>query len=245
MINLHDVSKSYDGVKNAVDHVTLELRPNEIFGFLGPNGAGKSTAIKMICGILEPDTGEITINGFNTQNDPINAKYQFAYIPDSPDTLLRLKGKEYLQFVADVYNVDVAVREERVRDLARTFEMETVLNDQLQSYSHGMRQKMMVMGALLHDPPVWIMDEPMTGLDPRASFLLKEKMRDHADKGNTVLFSTHVLEVAEKICDRLAIIDKGKLLFVGTIEEMREKFAANRSLEEMFLELTDDHNLGF
>lgn len=239
MITLNNVSKSYDNKVKAVDNASLTINDGEIFGFLGPNGAGKTTTIKMLTGILLPDSGEITINGLDIAKNPLEAKRQFGFVPDDPNVFLRLKGIEYLKFMADIYGIDSATRGERIEYLAKTLEMDTALNDKIQSYSHGMRQKMVIMGALLHNPSVWILDEPMTGLDPKSSFALKEMMKEHTTKGNTVFFSTHVLEVAEKLCDRIAIINKGKILFCGTIEELRNHRTENQSLEEMFLEMVD------
>lgn len=238
MIELRGVTKSYNGTKKAVDQLDLYIPKGEIFGFLGPNGAGKTTTIKMITGIISPDAGEITINGKNIATDALAAKRQFGYVPDNPDQFLRLKGLEYLRFMADVYEVAEQKRQERIMQLARRFDMTDALGDTIQSYSHGMRQKIMIMGVLLHHPEVWILDEPLTGLDPKSSFTLKEMMREHADSGRTVFFSTHVLEVAEKLCDRVAIINKGSLLFCGTFAEMQQHFQSNRSLESLFLELT-------
>lgn len=239
MIALSNVSKSYDNKVKAVDNASLAINDGEIFGFLGPNGAGKTTTIKMLTGILLPDSGEITINGLDIAKNPLEAKRQFGFVPDDPNVFLRLKGIEYLKFMADIYGIDSATRAERIEYLAKTLEMDTALNDKIQSYSHGMRQKMVIMGALLHNPSVWILDEPMTGLDPKSSFALKEMMKEHTAKGSTVFFSTHVLEVAEKLCDRIAIINKGKILFCGTIEELRNHRTENQSLEEMFLEMVD------
>jgi ABC-2 type transport system ATP-binding protein len=171
---------------------------------------------------------------------PLQAKREFGFVPDSQDMFLRLKGLEYLNFMGDIYRVPGPERKERISALAERFGLREVLLDQIQSYSHGMRQKIILMGALLHEPAVWILDEPLTGLDPRSAYILKEMMREHADKGNTVFFSTHVLEVAEKICDRVAIINKGKLIIQGTLDQIREHFKENESLEQMFLELTED-----
>lgn len=243
MIEINNVQKSYDGVKNAVDGLSLQIRDGEIFGLLGPNGAGKSTLLKMMVGILSPDSGDITLNGHSIVSDALEAKKQFGYVSDSPDHLLRLKGIEFLRFMADAYRVPRDVASSRVQELALLFEMENELDNQIQGYSHGMRQKMMVMGALISDPSVWILDEPLTGLDPKASFLLKKRMREHADRGKTVLFSTHVLDVAEKVVDRVGIIQRGQLVFVGTIDEMKAHFRDNSSLEDMFLELTEDESL--
>ncbi len=238
MIDIQNLSKTYDGAKRAVDQLSLEIRDGEIFGLLGPNGAGKSTLLKMMVGVLAPTEGEILLNGHSITSDTLAAKREFAYVSDNPDHLLRLKGYEFLRFMADAYQVPEELREGRIEALARDFGLSSELGNRLQSYSHGMRQKMMVMGALLSEPNIWLLDEPMVGLDPRSSFLLKQKMRDHADAGHIVLFSTHVLDVAEKIVDRVGIINHGKLIFVGTVPEMRAHFDANQSLEEMFLELT-------
>lgn len=242
MIEIKGVSKSYNGKIKAVDFLDMTVPSGEIVGFLGPNGAGKTTTIKMITGITKPDQGSIFINGIGISENPLAAKKEFGFVPDSPDIFLRLKGIEYLNFMADVYEVDGKLRKERIKNLSERFEMDSALLDQIQSYSHGMRQKIVLIGALLHMPPVWILDEPLTGLDPKSSYILKEMMREHAEAGNTVFFSTHVLEVAEKICDKIAVISKGKLLFFGTIDEMRDHFKNEEnddSLEKMFLEMTD------
>jgi ABC-2 type transport system ATP-binding protein len=240
MIELLNVSKSYNGKVKAVDNLNITIPDGEIFGFLGPNGAGKTTTIKMITGIIASDSGGIKINGIDTKEKPIEAKKQFAFVPDNPDMFLRLKGLEYLNFMGDIYEVPKKDRKERIQSLADRFEMTSALGDQIQSYSHGMRQKIVLMGALIHNPSVWILDEPMTGLDPKSSFTLKEMMREHADTGKSVFFSTHVLDVAEKLCDRIAVINKGKILFCGTLNEMREHFKGSSSLENMFLEMTEN-----
>ena len=237
MIKLEKVSKSYGGRIKAVDAIDLAVRPGEIFGFLGPNGAGKTTTIKMMTGILTPDSGEIRINGHDIRRDPLAAKRSFGFVPDDPNIFPRLKAIEYLRFMGDIYQVPTEVRTERIRRLAERFSLDEALTDRIQSYSHGMRQKLMIIGALLHDPALWILDEPMTGLDPRSSFVLKEMMREQADSGKTVFFSTHVLDVAEKVCDRVAVIDRGHILFCGSIREMQTQFSQNGSLESMFLEL--------
>lgn len=241
MIRIDRVSKSYDGGATfSVADLSLEIRSGEIFGLLGPNGAGKSTLLNMLAGVLAPTSGSIELDGIDALDRPLAAKRNLCYVSDSPDHLLRLKGHEFLRFIADVYEIPADVRAERIERLAREYEMAGELDNQIQSYSHGMRQKMMVMGALLPDPAIWILDEPMTGLDPKASWLLKQSMRAHADAGKTVLFSTHVLDVAEKVVDRVGVIDKGRLLFVGTVAEMRAHFRNAGSLEEMFLELTSE-----
>jgi ABC-2 type transport system ATP-binding protein len=240
MIELIGVSKTYGGTVKAVDNIDLTIPGGEIFGFLGPNGAGKTTTIKIITGILNADSGTIKVNGIDIKTDPVEAKRQTGFVPDSPNMFLRLKGIEYLRFMADVYDVSPKDRAEVIDDLVNNFGMEDVLNDRIQSYSHGMRQKIVLIGSLLHNPSVWILDEPMTGLDPRSSFFLKEMMRKRADSGKTVFFSTHVLDVAEKICDKVAIINKGKILFSGTLDEMRNSSMKDESLEKLFLELTEN-----
>ena len=239
MIKLENVTKEYVKGKKSVDSLNLEIKNGEIFGFLGPNGAGKTTTIKMITGILNPDEGKIEIDNYDIEKNPLQAKKCFGYVPDSPDMFLRLKGIEYLNFLADIYEIPVQERKTKIEEITKKFAIYESLNSQMQSYSHGMRQKIVICGALLHKPNNWILDEPMTGLDPKSSYELKEMMREHAKEGKTVFFSTHILEVAERICDRVGIINKGKLLFVGTFEEMRQKFKENTSLEELFLEITE------
>jgi len=241
MIEITGVSKSYNrGLIKAVDDVSLTINNGEIFGFLGPNGAGKTTLLKMITGILNPDQGTIKINGQDIAAEPLAAKMEFGFVPDDPNIFGRLTGIEYLNFMADIYRVPTAFRLPRMQELLQRFDMAAAVGDRMQSYSHGMKQKIVVIAALLHNPPVWILDEPMTGLDPRSAFDLKEMMREHADAGKTVFFSTHVLDVAEKICDRLAIINKGKLIFTGSMEEIHAHAQQNQTLENLFLELTEN-----
>jgi ABC-2 type transport system ATP-binding protein len=241
MIEITGISKSYNrGQVKAVDDVSLTINNGEIFGFLGPNGAGKTTLLKMITGILNPDQGTIKINGHDISSEPLAAKMEFGFVPDDPNVFGRLTGIEYLNFMADIYRVPTAVRLPRMQELLQRFDMAAAVGDRMQSYSHGMKQKIVVIAALLHNPPVWILDEPMTGLDPRSAFDLKEMMREHADAGKTVFFSTHVLDVAEKICDRLAIISKGKLVFTGSMEEIHAHAQQNQTLENLFLELTEN-----
>ena len=242
MIELSNVNKTYNGKLKAVDNLNLLVKKGEIFGFLGPNGAGKTTTIKMITGIIGCDSGTIKINDVYIDRDPMKAKRQFGFVPDDPNIFLRLKGIEYLNFMADIYNVSASDRNTRIEELSKRFEMVNALTDPIQSYSHGMRQKIVIMGVLVHNPSVWILDEPMTGLDPKSSFVLKEMMREHANKGKTVFFSTHVLEVAEKLCDRVAVINNGKILFCGTLEELKIHFKGEESLEKMFLEMTGNEN---
>lgn len=242
MLDIQNLSKSYQkgGVK-AVDGLSLQARGGEILGLLGPNGAGKTTTLKMITGILTPDEGDVIIEGHSITHDSLEAKKCFGFVPDEPDAFLRLKGLEYLRFIADIYEVPKELRKDRIDKMAEDFGMTDALGDRLSSYSHGMRQKIVLMGALIHQPPVWILDEPMVGLDPKSAFILKNMMREHADQGNIVLFSTHVLDVAEKVCDRIAIIDRGRLIHCGTLEEMREHFKNDSSLEQMFLQMTSEY----
>lgn len=236
MIEIQSVSKSF-GSKKAVQNLTLSLQPGTITGFIGPNGAGKTTTIRMICGILKPDTGCITLNRHDITQEPLEAKRQFGFIADSPDTFLALKGMEYINFMCNVYDVPKEVRTERLQELLTDFEMTEAVSQKISTYSHGMRQKIHIIATLMHDPNIWIMDEPMTGLDPQSSYLLKQRMRRHAEAGNTVLFSTHVLEVAEKLCDQIAIINKGELCYTGTLEELKNQ-NPGLSLEEIFLRTT-------
>jgi ABC-2 type transport system ATP-binding protein len=239
VIKISNLSKSYNrsGVK-AVDNLNLHVKAGEIFGFLGPNGAGKTTTIKMMVGLLNPDEGSIIINGFDNQKDPIGAKRSIGYVPDSPMVYDRLTGLEYLDFMASVYQVPSDVKRERIDYFLDMFGLADAANDLIKSYSHGMKQKIVLTGALIHNPALWIMDEPMVGLDPRSSHLLKELMREHCDRGNTVFFSTHILEVAERLCDRIGIIHKGRLIAIGTLEELRHGEQAE-TLENIFLELTE------
>ena len=241
MIRLAHISKTYAGTHKAVDHLDWEIEEGTITGFIGPNGAGKTTTLKMVTGILDPDEGGvIEINGIDIRKKPVEAKRQFGFVSDSPDNFLRLKGIEYLNFMADLYDVPTKERKERIASFASRFEMENALKDKILSYSHGMRQKIMVMGALLHNPAVWILDEPLTGLDPKSAFELKEMMKEHAAAGKSVLFSTHVLEVAEKLCDQIAVINKGKIVYRGTLDGLRKQFREGESLEEIFLSMTTD-----
>lgn len=238
MISIKNVSKSYDKKEKFIENFNLEIKDGEIFGFLGPNGAGKTTTIKMITGILEIDEGDILINNYSIKNQPIEAKKQFGFVPDNPDMFLRLKGIEYLNFMADIYEVTLEQRKKLIDELTDLFDIKNVLNDRIQSYSHGMRQKIIIIGSLLHEPKNWIIDEPMTGLDPKSTFELKKIMKEIAEKNKTVFFSTHILDVAEKLCDRIGIINNGKLLFVGTLDEMRKELKENKSLEELYMEIT-------
>lgn len=236
MIEIKNISKSYIKGDKIIDNLNLEVKNGEILGFIGPNGAGKTTVIKMMTGILEIDAGDILIDGKSIQNEPYEAKKNIGFTPDNPDMFLNLKGIEYLNFIADIYQVGEE-REDIIRELAQKFEIETALHEKIESYSHGMRQKIVIIGVLLHNPKNWILDEPITGLDPKAIYDLKIMMKEHAKKGNVVFFSTHILEVAENLCDRVAIIHKGKILFLGTIGELKNKMKENTSLEELFMEI--------
>lgn len=239
MIEIRNVSKSYNkGAVKAVDNLNLTVKKGEIFGFLGPNGAGKTTTIKMIVGLLNPDGGSIQVNGFDMGKSPLDAKRNIGYVPDNPNMYERLTGTEYLNFMGDVYQVPSEVRKERIAHYLDMFELKDAASDLIKSFSHGMKQKIALTGALIHAPAVWLLDEPMVGLDPKSAHLLKEQMREHCDKGNTVFFSTHILEVAEKLCDRIGIIHKGKLVAIGTMDELRHGDNKD-SLENIFLELTE------
>ena len=240
MIEIKNITKTFGKNFKAVDDLNLNIEEGYIYGFLGPNGAGKTTTLKMITGIIRADEGNILINGYDIDKKPSEAKRQFGFVSDNPDLFLKLKGIEYLEFVGTVYDVNKAKLRENIFKYSKMFEMNEVLNNRIESYSHGMRQKIAIIGALIHEPKVLILDEPLTGLDPKSSFVLKELMREYANNGNVVLFSTHVLEVAEKVCDKVAIIAKGKLLFNGSIKEMKEKVGEDESLEKMFLELVEN-----
>ena len=237
MIEAKNLTMVYGNGNKATDDISFNIKAGEIVGFAGPNGAGKTTVIKMLAGILKPTSGTAVINGHDINKEPIKAKMSFAYIADNPDILIQLTGLEYLNFIADMYEVKEDVRKEKIKVLSERFGMKDVLNTQMREYSNGMRQKLMVISALIHDPPAWILDEPMTGLDPSAAFELKQMMREHAKAGNAVLFSTHVLEVAEQLCDRIIIINKGKIVSEGTLEYLRLT-NPGKTLEEIFVKLT-------
>lgn len=236
MIEIKNVSKTYNNNVKAINKLNLTINDGEIVGFIGLNGAGKTTAIKMMTGILQPDTGTIKINGYDIVKDSLKAKQIIGYIADNPDMFLKLTGMEFINFIANIYKVPLDERRERIKIYGERFGLSDVLDKPMQSYSHGMRQKMMVVAALVHDPAVWILDEPLIGLDPTSAFELKKMMREHADKGNSVFFSTHVLEVAEKLCDKIVIIDKGKVVFIGTLKELKDKYD-KKDLEELFMEV--------
>ena len=235
MLYIKNLTKTY-GEKKAVDDLSLHIAPGEIYGFIGHNGAGKTTTLKSVTGILQFDSGEITIGGRSIRQDPIGCKVQMAYIPDNPDLYEFMTGIKYLNFVADIFEIPSDVRLERIRKYADLFELTDDLAEPIAAYSHGMKQKLAIISACLHAPKLVIMDEPFVGLDPKASHILKGMMRELCDQGGAIFFSTHVLEVAEKLCDRVAIIKGGKLIRFGTMEEVR----GDDSLEEVFLELEDE-----
>jgi len=232
MLRIEHLTKIY-GEKKAVDDLSLHILPGEIFGFIGHNGAGKSTTIKSTVGILKFDEGTITICGKNIKDYPVACKKDLAYIPDNPDLYEFMSGIKYLNFIADIFAIPADVRQEKIRKYTDLFELTQDLGQPVSAYSHGMKQKLAVISAWLHDPKLIVMDEPFVGLDPKASHLLKEMMREHCNKGGAIFFSTHVLEVAEKLCDKVAIIKQGKLVKEGTMEEVK----GDDSLEEVFLEL--------
>jgi ABC-2 type transport system ATP-binding protein len=232
MLDIQHLTKTY-GEKKAVDDLTLHIAPGEIYGFIGHNGAGKTTTLKAAVGILQFDSGEITVGGRSIRTDPLGCKRQLAYIPDNPDLYDYMTGIKYLSFIADVFGVNTATRQARIREYAELFELTGDLAQPIAAYSHGMKQKLSIIAAWLHDPKLIIMDEPFVGLDPKASHLLKTMMRQVCDDGGAIFFSTHVLEVAEKLCDKVAIIKSGRLIRSGTMEEVK----GDDSLEDVFLEL--------
>ena len=244
MVSLKNLSKNYaNDFVLAVDDLSLEVRRGEIFGFIGPNGAGKTTTIKMMTGILRPSSGSVTINGIDMLSEPVAAKTAIGYVPDTHNAFDRLTGLEYLNFIGDIYGVSAKERRERAEKYLSMFEILGAANELIRTYSHGMRQKLMLTGALIHQPPLWLLDEPMVGLDPKSALSLKDEMRAHCREGNTVFFSTHVLEVAERLCDRIGIISGGKLIAVGTMEELRQRGSGDSTLEQLFFKLTEDGGL--
>ena len=232
MLNIEHLTKTY-GEKKAVDDLNLHIRPGEIYGFIGHNGAGKTTTLKSVAGILQFDAGEIYIGGDSVREKPLECKRKIAYIPDNPDLYEYMTGIKYLNFIADIFGVDANLRRERIRRYADAFELTGDLAQPIAAYSHGMKQKLAIIAAWLHEPQLILMDEPFVGLDPKAAHLLKGMMREICDRGGAIFFSTHVLEVAEKLCDKVAIIKGGKLIRSGTMEEVK----GDDSLEEVFLEL--------
>ena len=234
MIEIKNVTKKYGDFK-AVDNVSFDVNDGDIFAFIGHNGAGKTTLIKSIVGIHDFDEGDILINGKSIKKDPIACKKEMAYVPDNPETYEHMKAIDYINFICDMYEIDKATREKNIKKYAKLFEMEDKLNDTIDSYSHGMKQKIVLISALAHDPKVLIMDEPFVGLDPKAVFDIKEVMNEMVKEKKIIFYSTHILDVAEKLCSRVAIIKKGKLIKVGSMKEIK----GDKSLEKVFLELEE------
>jgi ABC-2 type transport system ATP-binding protein len=243
MIELQQLSKAYNqGKVQAVKDLDLTVQKGELFGFLGPNGAGKTTTIKMMVGLLRPDTGRVFLNGIDAGREPLDAKSIVGYCPDEPVLYDKMTGIRFLSFIADVFGVSGERRARVLPELAESFEMRDALGEIVASYSHGMRQKLSLIAALLHDPEILILDEPIVGLDPRAAFTLKEKMKELCGRGKTVFFSTHIMEVAERLCDRVGIISRGTLVAAAPLEELRRRAGEeSATLERLFLEMTDEN----
>jgi len=236
MLKIENVSKSYDGKKNAINKINLIIEPGDIYGFIGHNGAGKTTLLKTIAGIIDFDEGVISIDGFSVKDDPMEVKKRIAYIPDNPDVYENLSGIQYLNFIANVFDVDLTTRNDLIDKYATMFEIQNVLNNPISSYSHGMKQKIVVISALIHQPKVLLLDEPFVGLDPKASYQLKEIFKEMCDKGSLIFFSTHVLEVVEKLCNKVAIIKQGEIVAKGETHSIIK----DESLEQIFLEITEE-----
>ena len=235
MIEIKNVTKIYNGEKKAVDNISFIVNNGEIFAFIGHNGAGKTTTIKSIVGILNFEEGDILINGKSIKKSPIECKKQMAYVPDNPDLYENMKAIDFINFICDMYEISKEVREENINKYAKMFEMQEKLDDYISSFSHGMKKKIALIAALVHNPEVLIMDEPFVGLDPKAVFNIKEVMKEMCRQGKTIFFSTHILEVAEKLCDRVAIIKQGKIVKTGNMKEIK----GDESLEQVFLELDE------
>ncbi|MBP7222657.1 MAG: ABC transporter ATP-binding protein [Sedimentibacter sp.] len=238
MLTINNFSKTYKGGKKAVDNISLQVESGDIFGFIGPNGAGKSTTIKSIVGVLDYEEGEILISGHSIKEEPLICKKIIAYIPDNPDLYEHLTGIQHLNFIADIFGIPAAIREEKIKEYADAFEITGNLGDLVSSYSHGMKQKLAIISALIHEPKLLVLDEPFVGLDPKASVILKKIMHELCYSGCAIFFSTHVLDVAEKLCNKVAMINHGKLAFAGTMEDMvREKEGG--SLEEVYMDVVN------
>lgn len=235
MLEIINYSKSYNGTTKTVDNINLTINEGDLFAFIGHNGAGKSTTIKSIVGILDFEEGDILINGLSIKKYPVECKKQIAYIPDNPDLYESITGIKYLNFIADIFQVSKEVRKERIEKYATMFGIYDALNNYVATYSHGMKQKLALISAFIHDPKILILDEPFVGLDPKASFLVKQAMKDFCSNGGIIFFSTHILEVAQKLCNKIAIIKNGRLITKGTMEEI----TGDASLEDVFMELTD------
>lgn len=236
MLEIIDVSKSYDTKKQALDAVSLTIKQGDIYAFIGHNGAGKTTLLKSIAGIIEFDQGDILVDGYSVKKDPLEVKKRIAYIPDNPDVYESLSGIQYLNFIADVFGVDIETRRQKIQSFAQMFEIEGVLNNPISSYSHGMKQKVVLISALVHSPKLLLLDEPFVGLDPKASFNLKQCFKDMTKQGTSIFFSTHVLEVAEKLCNKVAIIKNGTIISHGNTESVIK----DDSLEAIFMELSQE-----
>lgn len=240
MIKVTNFTKIYSNGKKAVDDISFTVNDGEIFGFLGPNGAGKSTTIKSIVGINSKSSGEISINDLRLEDDDKAYKSEFSYVPDNPDLFENYSGYEYINFIADIYGIDTDTRRKRLDYYLGYFDLKDAMDEQISNYSHGMAQRLALIGALINDPNVIILDEPMVGLDAKSAYNLKQILRQRAADGKIVFFSTHIMEIAQELCDRLAIINKGKIIAVGTFDEIKETSNKTGSLEEIFLELTDE-----
>lgn len=240
MLKIENLTKIYKGGRKAVSDLNISVEAGDIYGFIGHNGAGKTTTIKCVAGIHAFDEGEILIDHMSVKKDPLQCKKVMAYIPDNPDLYEYLTGIQYLNFIADIYDVPAAVREERIKEDAGAFEITAALGDLISSYSHGMKQKLAIIGALLHRPKLLILDEPFVGLDPKATLVLKNKMHELCAEGSAIFFSTHVLDVAEKLCNKVAIISNGQIIAAGSMEEL----VKDRSLETVFMEVTDNRTSG-
>ena len=235
MLKIEHLTKKYDNIK-AVDDLSLRILPGEVYGFIGHNGAGKTTTLKSTAGILSFDEGSIFIDGDSMRDNPISCKKKMAYIPDNPDLYDYMSGMQYLNFIADIFEISASERKEKIEKYAEAFELSSHLGQLISAYSHGMKQKLAIISAWIHSPKLILMDEPFVGLDPKAAYILKEMMREHCNAGGAIFFSTHVLDVAEKLCDKVAIIKNGRLIKSGTMEEVK----GDESLEEVFLELADN-----
>lgn len=236
MLEIKNVSKSYDGTKKACDDISLSIEKGDLFGFVGHNGAGKTTLLKSVAGIIDFNEGDITVDGFSIKKDPMSVKQIIAYIPDNPDVYESLTGVEYLDFISDVFKIDDIERKRLIETYANMFEITSALNDQISSYSHGMKQKLVIISALIHKPKLFLLDEPFVGLDPKASFQLKEVFKTMCSEGTSIFFSTHVLEVVEKLCNKVAIIKQGKIVAQGKTEDIIK----NQSLESIFMEISSE-----
>ena len=240
MIEVRNFSKTYSNNKVAVDDISFDVRDGEIFGFLGPNGAGKSSTIKAIVGINKPTSGSIKMNGLSLDEGQTAYKSQFSYIPDNPELFENYTGYEYINFLSDIYGVDEKTRKERLDYYLEYFDIRMAMGDQIETYSHGMAQRLALIGGLINDPEVLILDEPMVGLDAKSSYNLKQILRERASAGKFIFFSTHVMSVAQELCDRIAIINKGKIIAIGTFDEIKSQASHKENLEAIFLELTDE-----